>query len=194
MDELEQTIDSASRGDDRAIDQLFDQHLPRLRAFVRLRMGPELRARESTSDIVQSACREVLAHMDRYRYRGDAQFRHWLFTTAQRKLSNKLEYHRAAKRDVRRDAQPAGSQGDWQSLAHTYADLGTPSRHAMGQEQLARLEAAFDQLSPDHREVLTLARIVGLPHREIAEAMCRTEAACRVLLYRATAQLGVLLD
>ncbi len=63
----------------------------------------------------------------------------------------------------------------------------------MGQEQLAQLEAAFDRLSPDHREVLTLARIVGLPHREIAEVMGRSEAACRILLYRATAQLGILL-
>ena len=96
MDDLGQTVDSASRGDATAIERLFADNLPRLRAFVRLRMGPELRARESTSDIVQSACREILANMGRYRYQGAAQFRHWLFTTAQRKLSNKLEFHRAA--------------------------------------------------------------------------------------------------
>jgi RNA polymerase sigma-70 factor (subfamily 1) len=195
MSDLEQTVASASHGDAAALDQLFARHLPQLRAFIRLRMGPELRARESASDIVQSACREVLAHLERYRYQGDAQFRHWLFTTVQRKLSNKVAFHRAARRDVRRQAELAGAAGDtdWHDIGPTYADVLTPSRQAMDREKLARLEAAFDALSPEHREVITLARIVGLPHCEIAVAMGRSEAACRTLLYRATAQLAVLL-
>jgi RNA polymerase sigma-70 factor (ECF subfamily) len=185
----EQTIQSASRGDPAAIEALLERHLPRLRAFVRLRVGPELRNRESASDIVQSACREVLVHMERFRYRGEDQFRRWLFTTALRKLADKVEFHRAAKRDMRRDRAAA----DWSAVAHSYADVATPSRRLMLEEQAALLESAFDRLSADQREVLTLARIVGLPHAEIAIAMERTEGACRALLHRATAQLGMIL-
>ncbi len=185
----EHLVQSASRGDPAAIDTLLVRHLPRLRAFVRLRVGPELRSRESASDIVQSACREVLMHQERFQYRGEDQFRRWLFTTALRKLADKVEYHRAAKRDVRRDH----AQSDWGAVAQSYADLASPSRQAMWQEQVERLERAFDQLADDHREVLTLARIVGLPHAEIATAMGRSEGACRALLHRATAQLGMIL-
>lgn len=181
---------SASRGDPAAIDALLARHLPRLRAFVRLRVGPELRNRESASDIVQSACREVLAHLDRYRYQGEDQFRRWLYTTALRKLANKAEYHRAAKRDVRRDL---AAPSDWSAVAQSYADVATPSRRMMLQEQVELLEAAFDRLPDDQREVLTLSRIVGLPHAEIAVAMERSEGACRALLHRATAQLGMIL-
>jgi DNA-directed RNA polymerase specialized sigma24 family protein len=97
----EQTVESASRGDPAAIEALLERHLPRLRAFVRLRVGAELRQRESASDIVQSACREVIANMGRYRYRGEDQFRRWLFTAALRKLADKVEHHRAAKHGSR---------------------------------------------------------------------------------------------
>jgi RNA polymerase sigma-70 factor (ECF subfamily) len=185
----EQLVQSASRGDPAAIEALLERHLPRLRAFVRLRVGAELRQRESASDIVQSACREVIANLGQYRYRGEDQFRRWLFTTALRKLADKVEYHRAARRDLRRDLAPS----DWSAVAQSYADVVTPSRRLMLREQVERLEAAFDRLSDDEREVLTLARIVGLPHAEIATAMERSEAACRALLHRATARLGMIL-
>ena len=59
MEDSQQLVQKASRGDARAIDSLLEQHLPRLRAFVRLRMGPEFRAKESASDLVQSSCEWV---------------------------------------------------------------------------------------------------------------------------------------
>jgi RNA polymerase sigma-70 factor (ECF subfamily) len=61
-------------------------------------------------------------------------------------------------------------------------------------ERIARLEAAFDRLPADYREVITLTRIVGLPHREVAEAMGRSETASRMLLYRALAELAAELE
>jgi RNA polymerase sigma factor (sigma-70 family) len=47
------------------------------------------------------------------------------------------------------------------------------------------MERAFDLLSDDHREVITLSRIVGLSHAEIAAELGRSEGAVRVLLSRA---------
>ena len=47
--------DSAAR-----MQRLLEEHLPRLRAFIRLRTNQAIRARESCSDLVQSVCREVL--------------------------------------------------------------------------------------------------------------------------------------
>jgi len=44
-------------------------------------------------------------------------------------------------------------------------------------------------LSEEHREVITLARLVKLPHRVIAEVLERNEAAARQLLARAMVRL-----
>ena len=61
----------------------------------------------------------------------------------------------------------------------------------MGKEAASALEASLDALSPEHREVITLARIVCLPHRVIAEVMDRSEEAVRQLLARAMLRLTV---
>src|SRR5688500_18938106 len=47
-------------GDERATEAILAKHLPGLRAYVQLHMNPVLRARESASDLVQSACRELV--------------------------------------------------------------------------------------------------------------------------------------
>ncbi|MCA8975247.1 MAG: hypothetical protein KDC98_11025, partial [Planctomycetes bacterium] len=61
MSDHRDLVDSASHGDPQAVEELLVRHLPRLRAFVRLRSPFALRARESCSDLVQSVCREVIA-------------------------------------------------------------------------------------------------------------------------------------
>src|SRR5262245_12047568 len=96
-------VDRASHGDERAVDELLAVELPALRAFVRLRMGPALRAKESASDLVQSVCREILENAQRYQFRGEGTFRRWLFTTALRVVKNKAKYWGREKRDAARE-------------------------------------------------------------------------------------------
>jgi RNA polymerase sigma-70 factor (ECF subfamily) len=172
---------------------MLEAYLPQLRGFVRLRMGPELRAKESASDLVQSTCREVLGHLDRFQHGGEVQFRRWLFTTALRKIKNKLAFYRASNREQGREVAAPGSSDNLGALAGVYGGMSTPSAEVMAREQIERLELAFDGLSEDHRKVITLARIVGLPHKDIAAEMGRSESATRMLLFRALGQLGIAL-
>ncbi len=181
-------VEGASRGDDASVAALLERYLPGVRAFIRLRAGPVLRARESASDLAQSVCREVLTHLERYQYRGEAEFRHWLFTTALRKIANRRQHWATQKRAT--DRERHGDADDERSLSQCYAAIATPSRHAASREELARVEAAFDHLSEDHREVILLARVVGLSHREIAARLERSEGAVRVLLHRALLDLS----
>ncbi len=190
-------VQSASHGDGAAIETLLERYLPGLEAFVRLRQGRMLKAKESSADIVQSVCREVLQHIDRYQYRGEAQFKHWLYATALRKIANRAEYYRAQKRDAAMEVRlPSGSSsegGDARLLA-CYGSFCTPSQDLMLREELQRIESAFEKLPDDYREVILLSRIVGLSHTEIAEQMERSEGAVRTLLSRALARLSGLLD
>ncbi|MBK8979279.1 MAG: sigma-70 family RNA polymerase sigma factor [Planctomycetes bacterium] len=183
-------VEAASRGEPPAIDALLAQHLPRLRAYVRLRMGPGLRMREGSMDVVQSVCRELIEHLDGFRYEGEQEFLGWLFTTALNKLREKQRFHHREKRSPGREASlDVADAEDLVALAHWL----TPSRDAAGRERLQRLEAAFAALPDDYREVIGLARIAGLSHREIGARTGRTEAASRKLLGRALVRLGELL-
>ena len=56
------TIKAALAGKPMAIDALLEDYLPHVRAFVRMKLGKELRKREAETDIVQSTCRRVLAY------------------------------------------------------------------------------------------------------------------------------------
>ena len=177
----------ASRGDRGAVEELLVRHLPGLRTFVHLKTGGTVRARETESDIVQSICREVLQRAPAYRYGGEAGFRHWLYTTALRKILDKSAFHTAERRDLRREDAPAEADG---AGAPGEPRFASPSGVAMGREELERLSGVFETLDPDHREVILLSRVVGLSRAEVAAEMGRTEASVRNLLHRALAKLS----
>ena len=177
-------IVAATAGEPAAIDELVARNLPRLHAYVRLHMGAKLRAREGSLDVVQSVCREVLGDLGGFEYRGQAPFVRWLFTCALNKLRERDRFQHRAMRDVARE------QPEDQLPADAYATLLTPSRDAIGREELGRVEAAFDNLPDDYREVIALARILGFSHREIAAEMGRSETAVRTLLGRALVRLA----
>lgn len=176
-------VQKASRGDRPAIDELLRQHLPGLRAFIRLRAGPLVRRCESESDLAQSVCREVLEQIDRFQYADDHGFRRWLYTTALRKILDRQDYWLAGKRDVRRAASDA-------VLGDVYRSFSTPSRAAMRQEEIEAVERAFDRLDEEKREVISLAHVVGLSRAEIAEQLGKSEGAVRTMLSRALAELA----
>jgi RNA polymerase sigma-70 factor (ECF subfamily) len=192
QDDTAQLAEAAARGDTRAIEALLERHLPGLRAFVRLRAGEELRRRESSSDLVQSTCREVLQNMDRFQHPTPAAFRQWLYTTAMRKIVNRAEYWRAEKRAAATE-QAIPSDSDERRLLECYHGFSSPSRQVMVREELERVEAAFQDLSEEQRHVVTLAHVVGLSRAEIAVEIGKTEGAVRVILHRALARLSELL-
>ena len=182
-------LQRAQSGDAHAVDQLLAGCLPQLRAFVRLRMDGAFRARESSSDLVQSVCRELLADKGAFTWRGEAQFRGWLFTAALNKIREKQRYHRRERRDIARELTPVSAYDPM--VLQTYAGLASPSAAAVANERAAAIEAAFDRLPEEYREVVTLARLAGLPHAEVAERMHRSVGAVRQLLGRALNKLAV---
>ena len=191
--------EAAAAGDASAVEALLERYLPRLRAFVRLRTGPLLRARESSSDIVQSVCREVLENIGRFQHPSDNAFRQWLFKTALRKIGHRRDFYLAEKRDVLREVPITGSgereeAGVAESqLFDVYRSFSSPSHHALVRDEIARIESVFDQLGDAEREVITLAHVVGLSRAEIAQEMGKSPGAVRVLLHRALAKVVDLL-
>lgn len=184
MKELEQTVASASQGDRDAVAALLERFLPELRAFARLHMGP-LAQLESSSDVVQSVCRRALEGLDGFEYRGEAAFRKWLLVACTNRLRDKQRYWLRDKRDAR---AVEGSVGD------QVAEFRSPSGEVMRREELDRLQQALDRMPEEYRQVVTLSRLGGLSHAEIAAELGKSEGATRMLLHRALARLGLELN
>jgi RNA polymerase sigma factor (sigma-70 family) len=173
------------------IEALFERNLPHVRAFVRLRIDALTRDKEAISDVVQSACREVLANED-FEFRGELAFRSYLCQAALHKLQDRRRRYLAQKRNphreqVRTEVDPAVH------LVYR-STMFDPERRAIRAEEVAQLESAFDRLPDDYREALSLYRIVGAPIAEVAKHLGRTEAATKMLLSRAMARLTSLLS
>ena len=173
-----------AHGDAAALPALVASYLPRLRAFVRSRLDPRLRARESASDVVQSACREALEHGMTFEYRGEAEFRGWLFTTAWNKVREKLRYHEQPRRSLLREERIPAAVDSPDEGANTASEV------AVFHERAARLEEALDRLDESDRDVVSLTRLAGLPVAEVARQIGKTEAATRKQLGRALLALA----
>ncbi len=172
---------------------LLRHYLPALRGFVRARMGADLRARESSSDVVQSVCRELCEDLPKLDFQSEPAFRAWLFTTAAHKLAEHARYHRRARRDPARE-EP------WSGSVRVLADDDvagrhpSPSQEAVGNETAERLERAMASLPENYREVLALTRFAGLSQAEIAAHWSTTVMSVRKTLGRALRALSRELD
>ena len=183
----------ATSGDTTAVETLLQRHLPSLRVYVRRNIGGMVGAKESSSDVVQSVCREVLQHMDRFEYRGEAAFRQWLFRAALRKLIDRQRYYQAGKRDHGRERAALAGSSSADGMARLAMTLGTPSQDAMMREEIGALEEAFLGLGDNDRQIIHLIYVDGLTHADVAERLECNEAASRKQLSRALARLSRLM-
>jgi len=198
MDDVGRWVEGVRGGDERALEALLERYLPELHAYVRLRAGGMLLARESSADLVQSVAREALGELGGFDYQGEQAFRSWLYTLTQRKLVSRYRYHVAQRRDVGREIQlpqPGGGTSRAElDLADSYAALVSPSRKLAAKQFVEQVEEAFAQLPDHYREIVLLARAEGLTHEQIAKRTGRGMGSVRMLLSRALAELARQLD
>jgi RNA polymerase sigma-70 factor (subfamily 1) len=185
--EPKQLLPGVSRGGALLLDDILAAHLPALRAYVCANLGPLLTGKESASDLVQSACREVLQHLDRFRHDGEAGFKRWLYATALRKIQDRHRFFRAEKRDAGREADPEAAGALAEAL---FRESATPSHAAARREEVERVHRVLETLPPNYREVIRLAHLEGLLHKALAARLSISEANARMLLSRALARLA----
>ena len=137
--------------------------------------------------------RRRAANQEGFEYRSDPEFRAWLFKAALHKVKEKQRYHGRQRRDVRREAKLFVVDTSGVPLGDVYKTFSTPSRDMMAQEHMNRVEEAFDQLPEHYREVITMARVAGLPHDEIAAQVGKSVGAVRQALGRGLVMLADLL-
>jgi RNA polymerase sigma-70 factor (ECF subfamily) len=165
----------AQAGDRGAFDALVAKYQARLATLARLRLGRDLRGHVEVEDVLQDALLRAFLSLPEASFESEQTFFGWLARILEHVIVD-LARRRAARPESRLDREVADS-------------AVSPSRGLRREERFARLERALDDLGPDDREVIILARIQGLSLKEIAGRMRRSHAAVAQLLTRALRKL-----
>lgn len=174
-DPIESLVRRAQRGDREAFDELGQRSREALLRWIQSQMSPHLRSRVEPEDILQETLVWAYRSIERLEWRGEDALRRWLFSIAK---------HVVLKQAARRD----GTRERFLECDPP-APEPSPSRAMRRNERFERLGAALQSLSPNHRRVVELARLRGMPIQEIARLMGRSPEAISQLLSRALKKL-----
>jgi RNA polymerase sigma-70 factor (ECF subfamily) len=167
----------------------LEQYRGYLKTLADMDLNPRLRAREDVSDVVQVTLMQ--AHQDYAAFRGssEAELRAWLKAILSNKLINLANYHKAGKRDHRREIDETLHKSAGRIVSQLSADQTSPSQNVMRQERAEQLADAMAGLLEDERTALTMMYVHASKVDEIAEYLGRTSVAVAGLLRRGKKKL-----
>ena len=175
-------VERAKAGSADAVNELYERCAARLLAYIRLRMGRELRTRLESRDILQATLLKSFEHFEDFEGQHSGSLMAWLAKIAEHEICDRADYQHRQRRDAAREVR-----------LETDAALPAAARSALSQailtEEAQQLEAALESLTPAHREVILLRKFEELPFGEIARRLGKSEDACRMLLARAMTAL-----
>ena len=176
MSSLTKTLCEQARGGDRdAYDRLFAMHADRAMLFIRARLGPRLREKVESVDVLQEAYLAAHQAFAGFEFTGEEAFTRWLCRIIDNRIRDLGDHFGAQKRQgvgIPRSA-PSGPV--------------TLLNRAEHREKVLRV---LDQLSDEHRQVLLLRYFEGLSAEETGNQMGRSAGAVRKLTARALAEVG----
>jgi RNA polymerase sigma-70 factor (ECF subfamily) len=172
---------------------------PQLLAFIDRRLGSALRRKVEIEDLYQEVSAEALRSLGEVDLENRDPF-NWLCQVVERKI---IDAHRrffgSQKRDAAREVSinaPGGSTSSSRpGLINLLVASMTSASQAFSRDQKQiRLLKALDELPEEHREALRLRYLEGMPSKEIAQKLGKSDGAIRVILTRSLAKLQQILD
>ena len=168
-------IKSAQRGDAAGFQFLYEKY----RSYVfsvclRMTRDPAL-AEDLMQDIFLHVWRKIAT------YKGDAQFRTWLYRVTVNMVLLHFRRHKAVSVSLDHEMLPATELKLAESLPQPDLDEHLSLRHVLG------------QLSPRYRRVLMLHDLHGYRHEDISQFLGITSGASRSQLHKARVKLRIAL-
>lgn len=175
----------AQGGDTQAFDELIIKYSPRLYNMVYHMTSHK----EDTHDLLQDIFAK--AYRSLKRFRGHSTFYTWIYTITNNMTLNFL------KKRKRRAAQSlddldSGIQND--DAIVDLAHAANPRHQTTINELQKKLNEAMQTLSEEHRMVVTMFDIQGIPHAEISKILNVSQGTVRSRLFYAHRQLQSLLQ
>jgi RNA polymerase sigma-70 factor (ECF subfamily) len=195
----EALITQVRTGDREALAKFLTARQPQLMAFIDRRLGTALRRKIEPDDLFQDVSAEALRSLGEVDLTERDPF-NWLCQVAERRI---IDAHRrffgSQKRDAGREvslnAVGGSSTGTTRpGLINLLVVSMTSASQAFSRDQKQiRMLTALEQLPEEHREALRLRYLEGMPSKQIAEKLGKSDGAIRVMLTRSLAKLQQIL-
>lgn len=173
-------VKRARNGETRAFDALVVKYSPKLYGLI-YNMTSH---REDTHDLLQDVFAKAFRSLDRFG--GRSTFYTWIYAIAVNMTLNFLK---------KRKRRSGLSLNDMETGVHNDPALvdkdiaANPDQQSRVHELQKRLNEAMQALSEDHRAVVTMFDVQGLPHSEISKILRVSEGTVRSRLHYAHLQL-----
>ncbi len=178
-------VQRAREGDTKAFDDLVEKYTPKLYGLVYHMTSNH----EDTNDILQDVFAKAYRALKRFK--GKSAFYTWIYSIATNMTLNFLK-KRNRRRGMSLDDVDLAIQNDKDFIEAT--SKSDPVREANISELQERLNMAMQELSNDHRAVVTMFDIQGMPHAEISKILGVSEGTVRSRLFYAHRQLQTYLE
>jgi RNA polymerase sigma-70 factor (ECF subfamily) len=172
-------------GDARAFDELVVKYTPRLYGLVYNMTSNHEDANDLLQDVFAKAFRSIRG------FRGKSSFYTWIHSIAVNMTINFLK-KRGRRFQMSLDDVDLNIQNDKEFIELTASS--SPVREADLGELQQKLNEAMLKLSPEHRAVVTMFDIQGMPHAEISKILGVSEGTVRSRLFYAHRQLQAYLE
>ncbi|MBK1832097.1 sigma-70 family RNA polymerase sigma factor [Verrucomicrobiaceae bacterium R5-34] len=173
-------VSRSQAGDTAAFDELVMRYSGKLYGLVYNMTSNK----EDTHDLLQDIFAK--AYRSLRRFRGKSTFYTWIYSIAVNMTLNYLK-KRKRRAGFSFDDVDSGIQNDPAFIDQ--AHHANPRRQSNIHELQKKLNEAMAALSDDHRSVVTMFDIQGMPHAEISAILGVSEGTVRSRLYYAHKQL-----
>ena len=184
-DDDRELVSRTQKGDAAAFDELVVKYSPRLYGLIYNMTSNH----EDTNDLLQDVFSKAYKSIGGFR--GKSSFYTWIHSIAVNMTLNFLK-KRGRRYHLSLDDMDASIQNDKEFLELTATS--SPVREADLSELQRRLNEAMMKLSDEHRAVVTMFHIQGMPHAEISKILRVSEGTVRSRLFYANRQLQNYLD
>lgn len=189
----ERLVEQIREGDADAFVEFTERKRRPLLTFVDKKMSDGLKRKADPQDIVQEVMINAAESFAEIDFSQREPFG-WLCHLAERRI---IDAHRrffgAKKRSADKEVAlnaPSGSDSDSGGMIDLLvASMTSPSQAFSREQREFQMLEAVEDLSEDARTALRLRYVEGLPSKEIAEQLGKSDAAVRVLLTRSVAKL-----
>ncbi len=172
-------------GDAEAFDELVVKYTPRLYGLVYNMTSNHEDANDLLQDVFAKAYRSING------FRGKSSFYTWVHSIAVNMTINFLK-KRGRRFNLSLDDVDLNIQNDKDFIELTASS--SPVREADLGELQKKLNESMLKLSPEHRAVVTMFDIQGMPHAEISKILGVSEGTVRSRLFYAHRQLQAHLE
>lgn len=189
--DIEVLIGQIKQGSEPALLEFIEVHRAPLLAFINKNMSDGLKSKVEADDILQEVSVSAVESLSSMDFEQKTPF-NWLCYLADRKIiDSHRKYFQVQKRAAGREVklQPA-CDGEKQGFMDLLiASITSPSQaFSRGAKEL-KLLVALESLPEENREAIRLKYVEGLPTKEIAVQLDKSDVAVRVMISRSMVKL-----